>query len=239
MKQEGIALALKRLLDVGVASVALVGAAPVLAAAAALVRWELGSPVFFRQTRPGKAGRLFVIHKLRTMKDLRRPDGTPLPDEERLSPLGRLLRRASIDELPQLWNVLRGELSLVGPRPLLIQYLDRYTPEQARRHDVLPGITGWAQIHGRNAVTWEERFEHDLWYVDRWTPWLDVRILARTVGTVLRREGISQSGQATMTEFLGAGEPSRAASDTPRVEPRDDRAPQAAPPMAEATENQS
>lgn len=195
---------LKRALDVvGAAAGLAVGAAP-LAAAAAAVRVGLGSPVLFRQERPGQAGRPFTLIKLRTMRDARDRTGAPLPDAARLTALGRLLRATSLDELPELWNVLRGEMSLVGPRPLLPQYLDRYTPEQARRHEVRPGLTGWAQVNGRNALDWEERFRHDVWYVERWDLLLDLRILLATLGKVLVREGISQVGQATMGEFVGS-----------------------------------
>jgi lipopolysaccharide/colanic/teichoic acid biosynthesis glycosyltransferase len=163
----------------------------------------MGPPVFFRQLRPGLHGRPFRVVKFRTMADARDARGGLLPDAARLTAVGRVLRATSLDELPQLWNVLRGELSLVGPRPLLMQYLPRYSPEQARRHDVLPGVTGWAQVHGRNALSWEDKFALDVWYVDHWSPWLDLRILAATLLHVARREGISQPGHATMPEFLG------------------------------------
>lgn len=170
---------------------------------ALLVRVKLGSPVVFRQRRPGLHGEIFTLNKFRTMRDAVDANGQPLPDSERLTRFGRFLRAASLDELPEIWNVLRGEMSWVGPRPLLVQYLERYTPEQARRHEVLPGITGWAQINGRNALTWEEKFRLDVWYVDHWTPGLDIRIIALTVRKVLRREGISAPGQATAEEFMG------------------------------------
>lgn len=173
---------------------------------AGLVRLRLGSPVLFRQVRPGLDAEPFTLYKLRTMRDLRDARGDLLPDEERLTPLGRFLRRTSLDELPTLWNVLRGDMSLVGPRPLLLEYLPRYSPEQARRHEVRPGITGWAQVHGRNTLSWEEKFERDLWYVDRLSFALDLRILGRTLLSVLRREGISAEGHATMPPFRGRPE---------------------------------
>jgi lipopolysaccharide/colanic/teichoic acid biosynthesis glycosyltransferase len=176
---------------------------PLLAVLAALVRLRLGRPVFFRQTRPGRDGKPFALIKFRTMTDERDADGRLRPDADRLTPFGRWLRATSLDELPELLNVLRGEMSLVGPRPLLTQYLDRYTPEQARRHEVRPGLTGWAQVNGRNALSWEAKFALDVWYVDHRSLRLDLEILARTVGQVLRREGINATGEATMPEFLG------------------------------------
>jgi sugar transferase EpsL len=176
---------------------------PALGLLALLVRLKLGSPVFFRQQRPGRHGQPFMLFKFRTMTDDRDADGSLLPDERRLTPFGQFLRRTSLDELPELLNILRGEMSLVGPRPLLMQYLDRYTPEQARRHEVRPGITGWAQINGRNALSWEEKFALDVWYVDHLSLGLDLKILFLTVWKVLRREGISQEGYATMPEFEG------------------------------------
>lgn len=193
----------KRLFDLVGAGAALVATAPLMAGAAALVRLRMGSPVLFRQVRPGLHGEPFTIYKLRTMREARDAQGALLPDEARMTALGKLLRETSLDELPELLNVLAGSMSLVGPRPLLVEYLDRYTPEQARRHLVKPGITGWAQIHGRNALTWEEKLALDCWYVDHQSLWLDVRILARTVIAVLRREGISHQGSATMPPFLG------------------------------------
>ena len=159
--------------------------------------------MLFRQQRPGRGGRPFTIFKLRTMSDRCGPDWKLLPDAERLTRVGRLLRAASLDELPELLNVVRGDMSLVGPRPLLMQYLGRYSPEQARRHEVLPGITGWAQVNGRNALSWDEKFQHDVWYVDHLSAALDLSILARTVWNVLARRGISASGHATMPEFMG------------------------------------
>lgn len=203
MQQRGLPLLVKRAVDRTAAAVGLVATAPVLVATAVAIRVTMGSPVLFRQKRPGFRGQIFEVLKFRTMRDEVGPDGTPLPDEQRLTPLGAFLRSASLDELPQLLNVLRGELSLVGPRPLLVRYLDRYTPEQARRHDVMPGITGWAQINGRNAIDWDRKLALDVWYVDHWTPWLDARILLRTLLQVVRREGISRDGHATMPEFEG------------------------------------
>lgn len=203
MKQTGWRLLCKRAFDVTVAGSALVAFSPILAGTALLVRTTMGSPVLFRQKRPGKGGRPFYVYKFRTMTDERDAAGNLLPDEQRLTRLGKFIRSTSLDELPQLLNVLKGDMSLVGPRPLLMQYLDRYTPEQARRHDVLPGITGWAQVNGRNAIRWEEKFELDTWYVDNWSLWLDLRILALTVLRVLQRKGVSSAGHATMPEFMG------------------------------------
>jgi lipopolysaccharide/colanic/teichoic acid biosynthesis glycosyltransferase len=194
----------KRLFDVVGAGAALIATAPLLAGVAVLVRLRMGSPVLFRQVRPGLGGRPFTIYKFRTMRDATDASGAALPDAERITPLGQFLRETSLDELPELLNVLGGSMSLVGPRPLLVEYLDRYTPEQARRHLVKPGITGWAQIHGRNAITWEEKFALDCWYVDHQSLALDLSILARTVVAVLRREGISHEGSATMPPFLGS-----------------------------------
>ena len=168
-----------------------------------LVRRKLGSPVFFRQVRPGLYGKPFEMVKFRTMTDARGPDGQLLPDAERLTPFGRWLRATSLDELPELWNVLRGEMSLVGPRPLLMEYLPLYSPEQARRHEVRPGITGWAQVNGRNAISWADKFALDVWYVDHRSLWLDLRILWLTVRKVLVRDGISAAGEATMPRFEG------------------------------------
>lgn len=204
MRQAGAAMLLKKTVDKAVALGVLVATAPIMGAAALAVRLSMGSPVFFTQQRPGFRGQPFRIVKMRTMTDVRGANGELLPDGERLTALGRFLRSTSIDELPQLINVIRGDLSLVGPRPLLMQYLPLYSPEQRRRHDVLPGITGWAQIHGRNALSWEEKFALDVWYVDHWTPWLDVRILARTALAVLKRDGISREGHVTMPNFEGS-----------------------------------
>jgi len=197
--------ALKRALDIGLSATALIVLSPLLLAIALQVRRKLGAPVLFTQIRPGKEARPFGLIKFRTMTDARGTDGAPLPDEERLTDYGRWLRSTSLDELPELVNVLRGDMSLVGPRPLLTKYLDRYTPEQARRHEVRPGITGWAQVNGRNRLTWEEKFELDVWYVENRSLALDLKILASTVRTVLKREGIAASGEATMHEFKGAG----------------------------------
>jgi lipopolysaccharide/colanic/teichoic acid biosynthesis glycosyltransferase len=176
---------------------------PLLGVVALLVRVRLGAPVFFRQERPGMGGRPFRILKFRSMTDQRDGGGKLLPDAERLSRFGRWLRSSSLDELPELFNVIRGEMSLVGPRPLLMQYLPLYTERQARRHEVRPGLTGWAQVNGRNAITWEEKFELDVWYVENRTLWLDVTILLRTAGSIFSRRGISASGSATMPEFRG------------------------------------
>jgi lipopolysaccharide/colanic/teichoic acid biosynthesis glycosyltransferase len=205
MSLRGILLS-KRLFDLTLTLPGLILLSPVMLAIAALVRWKHGSPILFSQVRPGYKGELFTLRKFRTMTDSRDPQGNLLPDAERLTPLGRFLRATSLDELPELLNVLRGEMSLVGPRPLLVEYLDRYTPEQARRHDVLPGITGWAQINGRNALTWEEKFRLDVWYVDHWSLALDIKILWLTFVKVLRREGISQPGHATAEIFMGTAQ---------------------------------
>ena len=194
---------IKRLIDLTVASLVLILFAPVMALVALAIRVTMGRPVFFRQIRPGYNTKSFTVYKFRTMREAYGLDGTPRPDAERLTRLGRLLRRTSLDELPQLWNILRGDLSLVGPRPLLMQYLPLYTPEQARRHDVKPGITGWAQVNGRNAISWEDKFSYDVWYVDHWSLWLDLKILILTLIKVTRQTGISQAGHATMQEFTG------------------------------------
>jgi lipopolysaccharide/colanic/teichoic acid biosynthesis glycosyltransferase len=171
-----------------------------------LIRRKLGSPVLFYQIRPGQYGKPFTMVKFRTMTDERGPDAALLPDAQRLTPFGRFLRASSLDELPELWNVLKGEMSLVGPRPLLMEYLPLYTPEQARRHEVRPGITGWAQVNGRNAISWADKFALDVWYVDHRSLWLDVLILWRTVRKVLERDGISAAGEATMAKFQGGKE---------------------------------
>ncbi len=209
-RQRGLPLFLKGALDCAVAGTVLVATAPVLGAAAAAVRVSMGAPVFFRQTRPGLHGRPFEVLKLRTMSNATDANGKLLSDAERLTPVGRFIRATSLAELPQLLNVLRGDMSLVGPRPLLMRYLGRYSAEQARRHEVLPGITGWAQVNGRNAVAWPDRFALDVWYVDHWSLALDLEILARTVGAVFAQRGISEAGEATMTEFMGNPEIARA-----------------------------
>jgi lipopolysaccharide/colanic/teichoic acid biosynthesis glycosyltransferase len=203
MRQEGTPLIAKKVLDRVLAAAALGVFAPVVAASAAAIRLRMGAPVLFRHERAGRAGRPFRVLKFRTMVDRRGADGQLLPDAERLTRLGAFLRSSSIDELPQLWNVLRGEMSLVGPRPLPVTYLDRYSPEQARRHEVMPGITGWAQVNGRNAPAWDAKLAFDTWYVDNWSLLLDLKILALTVVRVLERRGISQEGHATMPVFLG------------------------------------
>jgi lipopolysaccharide/colanic/teichoic acid biosynthesis glycosyltransferase len=202
MVEKGPRRALKRLLDLIVSGASLLLLSPLLAVVAVAV-WIEGRPVFFRQQRPGYNGVPFCALKFRSMVDKRDGQGRLLPDAERITPLGAFLRRSSIDELPQFWNVFRGDMSLVGPRPLLMQYLDRYTPEQARRHSVPPGITGWTQVNGRNDLSWEKKFELDVWYVDHWSLSLDLRILGMTVWKVLKGEGISAEGSATMPEFLG------------------------------------
>lgn len=195
---------IKRTLDIVIAASVLLITSPLLLLLALAVRLNLGTPVLFRQQRPGLHGRPFTMVKFRTMRDAVGRDGRALPDADRLTPFGKLLRSTSLDELPELWNVLRGDMSLVGPRPLLLEYLDRYTPEQARRHEVRPGVTGWAQVHGRNAVSWDERFRLDVWYVEHQSLMLDLRILVRTFTTVLRRTGVSAQGEATMSVFEGS-----------------------------------
>ncbi len=194
---------IKRLVDLIAALLILILFVPVMALVALAIRLTMGGPVLFRQVRPGYRMKPFTLYKFRTMREGHDDDGTPRLDAERLTRLGRLLRRASLDELPQLWNVLRGDLSLVGPRPLLMHYLPLYTSEQARRHEVKPGITGWAQVHGRNAISWEDKFSYDVWYVEHWSLWLDLKILILTLTKVLRQSGITQAGQATMSEFTG------------------------------------
>ena len=194
---------MKRLFDFVAALLALMLFALPLLVLALLIRRKLGSPVMFKQARPGLHGKPFKMVKFRTMTDERGPDGALLPDAQRLTPFGRFLRASSLDELPELWNVFCGEMSLVGPRPLLMEYLPLYSPEQARRHEVRPGITGWAQINGRNAISWTDKFALDVWYVDHRSLWLDVRILWMTVRKVLVRDGISAAGEATMPRFEG------------------------------------
>lgn len=199
--EKNVAMMIKRVMDICGAVVGLGLFAPLFALIALLVKLDSPGPVFFRQVRPGLHGKPFVIYKFRTMREAYDESGKPLPDEQRLTRLGKWLRSTSLDELPELYNVLKGEMSLVGPRPLLMEYLDRYTPEQARRHEVKPGITGWAQVNGRNAITWEKKFKLDVWYVDNWSLWLDLKIILLTIWKVLKREGISASGHATMPVF--------------------------------------
>jgi lipopolysaccharide/colanic/teichoic acid biosynthesis glycosyltransferase len=194
---------MKRLFDIVVSAFALAVFLLPLLLLMLLVRWKLGGPVLFRQVRPGKGGKPFEMVKFRTMTDARGPDGALLPDSERLTAFGRLLRSTSLDELPELWNVLKGDMSLVGPRPLLMDYLPLYSPEQARRHEMRPGITGWAQVNGRNALSWNEKFKLDVWYVDHASLWLDIKVLWLTVKKVVVREGISAAGEATMPRFTG------------------------------------
>lgn len=203
----------KRALDLSLSLAVLPLISPFMLVLAGLVRVLLGHPVLFRQERPGLRGGLFTLYKFRTMTAARDRRGNLLPDARRLTPFGRFLRSTSLDEFPELWNVLRGDMSLVGPRPLLMQYLDRYTPEQARRHDVRPGVTGWAQVNGRNALNWEQKFALDVWYVDHASCWLDMKIIALTLWKVFSRDGISQPGQATMHEFQGSAS---GAEDSPR-----------------------
>lgn len=194
---------MKRFFDFTVAAVALLLLCLPLLALTLLVRRKLGRPAFFRQVRPGLHGKPFEMVKLRSMTDARGPGGALLPDADRLTPFGRFLRSSSLDELPGLWNVLKGDMSLVGPRPLLVEYLPLYSPEQARRHEVRPGITGWAQVNGRNAIGWDDKFKLDVWYVDHRSLWLDLKILWLTVKKVLVRDGISAAGEATMARFTG------------------------------------
>lgn len=195
---------IKRLIDITASGAALVALSPVLAMTAYKVKKNLGSPVMFKQTRPGLNGEPFEMIKFRTMKDATDKDGNLLPDSERLTPFGQKLRSTSLDELPELWNVLKGDMSLVGPRPLLMEYLPLYSSEQARRHNVRPGITGYAQVNGRNAISWEQKFALDTWYVDNQSLWLDIKILAKTVKQVLIKDGISATGEATMSKFTGS-----------------------------------
>jgi sugar transferase EpsL len=203
-RQYGLPLKVKRTVDLMVSFAVLTAFSAVLFAIGILLFLTMGRPILFRQQRPGRYGRPFILYKFRTMADKRDAQGQLLPDGERLTQVGRLLRLFSVDELPQLWNVLRGDLSLVGPRPLLMRYLDRYSHEQSRRHNVLPGITGWAQVHGRNAITWPERFALDLWYIDHWSLALDAWILLQTPWQIVKQAGISQPGHVTMPEFLGS-----------------------------------
>ncbi|MGF2735339.1 sugar transferase [Marinobacter sp. DUT-1] len=195
---------IKRILDVLAAATALMVLWPLIAMVALLIWLKLGSPVFFHQTRPGKDGEPFQMVKFRTMLDAIDKHGSPLPDDERMTPFGSFLRSTSLDELPELWNVLKGDMSLVGPRPLLMEYLSLYSKEQFRRHEVRPGVTGWAQVNGRNAISWEDKFRLDVWYVDNQSLWLDLKILFLTVKKVLVRDGISGDGEVTMSKFTGS-----------------------------------
>jgi len=194
---------IKRLFDIISSAAGLIVISPLLVVLAVLVRLKLGSPILFRQQRPGLGGKAFVIYKFRTMTDQRDASGNLLPDEQRLPAFGRFLRSTSFDELPELLNVLKGDMSIVGPRPLMMKYLSRYATEQVRRHEVKPGITGWAQINGRNAISWEDKFKLDVWYVDNWTLWLDVKIILKSIWMVVTKQGITQQGRATMDEFMG------------------------------------
>jgi lipopolysaccharide/colanic/teichoic acid biosynthesis glycosyltransferase len=194
---------IKRLFDIISSAAGLIVISPLLVVLAVLVRLKLGFPILFRQQRPGLGGKAFVIYKFRTMTDQRDASGNLLPDEQRLPAFGRFLRSTSFDELPELLNVLKGDMSIVGPRPLMMKYLSRYATEQVRRHEVKPGITGWAQINGRNAISWEDKFKLDVWYVDNWTLWLDVKIILKSIWMVVTKQGITQQGRATMDEFMG------------------------------------
>lgn len=194
----------KRLFDIVLSLLVIVLISPVLVVIFILCKIKLGSPVLFKQKRPGKDSRIFTLYKFRSMIDARDKNGNLLSDEQRLTSFGRLLRKTSLDELPELFNILRGDMSFVGPRPLLVQYLPRYNKEQARRHEMKPGLTGWAQVNGRNAISWEEKFKLDVWYVDNWSLWLDLKIIIMTVIVVLKRSGISADGEATISEFMGS-----------------------------------
>ncbi|BAY07124.1 sugar transferase [Calothrix sp. NIES-2098] len=195
---------IKFVLDKVVAAIALILCLPVIVIVAIAIYYRMGSPVIFAQPRPGQNGRIFKFYKFRTMTNERDANGNLLPDAKRLTSFGKFLRKTSLDELPQLLNVLKGDMSFVGPRPLMVKYLDRYTPEQARRHEVKPGITGWAQVNGRNSISWQERFKLDIWYIDNWSWWLDLKILFLTVWKVLKKEGISHANHdTTMEEFMG------------------------------------
>jgi sugar transferase EpsL len=194
---------LKRLIDIILSVVGIVLLSPLLVILALLIRFKIGSPVLFRQERPGLKGKGFIIYKFRTMTDQKDNAGQLLPDDQRLPAFGRFLRSASLDELPELFNVIKGDMSIVGPRPLMMKYLNRYTPQQARRHEVKPGITGWAQINGRNTLTWEDKFKMDVWYVDNRSVWLDSKIISKSIWMVIRRQGITQEGRATVDEFFG------------------------------------
>lgn len=196
---------IKRALDILGALIGLIVFSPILIVILLMIRRKMGSPVLFHQTRPGMHGKPFQMIKFRTMRDAIDTDGRPLTDAERLTKLGQFLRSSSLDELPELWNVLKGDMSLVGPRPLLMEYLPLYSSEQARRHDVRPGVTGWAQVNGRNAISWDEKFALDVWYVDNRSLWLDLKIIWLTIRKVVKREGISAAGEATVSKFNGNG----------------------------------
>ena len=200
---------IKRLIDLILSGLALLVLSPLYLILAVLVRVKLGSPVLFSQERPGKNEKVFRMYKFRSMTDARDANGDLLPDEERLTHFGMMLRATSLDELPELWNIFKGDMSIVGPRPLLVRYLPRYNERQRRRHEVRPGLTGWAQVNGRNAISWEQKFEYDVEYVEKESFWLDIKILFMTVGKVLHRSGISQEGNATMEEFMGTEEADR------------------------------
>ena len=200
---------IKRGMDLVLSGIALLVLSPVYVVLAVLVRIKLGKPVLFSQERPGRYGKIFEMYKFRSMTDARDAKGALLSDEERLTEFGRLLRATSLDELPELWNIFKGDMSIVGPRPLLVRYLPRYNKRQRHRHDVRPGLTGWAQVNGRNAITWEQKFEYDIQYVKRESFFFDLVIILMTVGKVLRRSGISQEGNATMEEFMGTAEGQR------------------------------
>jgi len=197
---------LKRIIDITVASTALILLSPVYFVVAHKVKKNLGSPVLFRQVRPGLHGKPFEMIKFRTMKDALDADGNPLPDSERLTPFGEMLRATSLDEMPELWNVIKGDMSIVGPRPLLMEYLPLYNSKQAKRHNVRPGITGYAQVNGRNAISWEKKFELDTWYVENQSLWLDFKIMLKTVKKVIAKDDISAKGEATMSKFIGTPE---------------------------------
>lgn len=194
---------IKSILDRIVAAIALLVFSPAILIVAIAIYIRMGSPIVFTQPRPGQNGEVFQFYKFRTMTSDRDSNGNLLSDEERLTAIGQFLRKTSLDELPQLWNVLKGDMSFVGPRPLMVEYLERYSPEQARRHDVMPGITGWAQINGRNTISWQQKFKLDVWYVDNWSLWLDLKILFLTVWKVVKKEGISQANHATVEDFTG------------------------------------
>lgn len=197
---------IKRILDITIASTALILLSPVYLIVARKVKKNLGSPVLFRQVRPGLHGQPFEMIKFRTMKDALDAEGNPLPDSERLTPFGKMLRATSLDEMPELWNVIKGDMSIVGPRPLLMEYLPLYNQEQAKRHNVRPGITGYAQVNGRNAISWEKKFELDTWYVEHQSLWLDFKIMLKTIKKVIAKDDISAEGEATMSKFTGTPE---------------------------------